>query len=70
MLLMVDVECVLYLIIDRYVGNRGSLSDVPMFALLVTKTLNYPVSLGHFLQTVSDWGFEEQYDSDLNRKLP
>jgi len=60
-LLVVDVKCVLYLVSDRYIGNRGSLSDVPAFALLVTKTLNYHISLGHFLQTVSDWGSEEQF---------
>ena len=60
-LLVVDVKCVLYLVGDRYIGNRGSLSDVPAFALLVPKTLNYPVSLGHFLQTVSDWGSKEHF---------
>ena len=68
-LLVVDVKCVLYLVSDRYVGNRGSLSDVPTFALLVTKTLNYPVSLGHFLQTVSDWGSEEQFLEERFRRF-
>ena len=39
-LLVVDVKCILYLVGDRYIGDRGSLCDVPTFALLVTKTLN------------------------------
>jgi len=65
-LLVVDVKCVLYLVSDRYLGNRGSLSDIPALTILVTKTLKYPTSLGHFLQTVSDWGSE---DSSLKNDL-
>ena len=50
-LLVVDVKCVLYLVSDRYIGNRGSLSDVPAFALLVTPFLSviffrrYPIGV-------------------------
>ena len=68
-LLVVDVKCILYLVSDRHVGNRGSLCDVPAFALLVTKTLNYPVSLGHFLQMVSDWGSKEQFLEERFRRF-
>ena len=39
------------------------------FALLVTKTLNYPVSLGHFLETVSDCGSEEEFLEERFRRV-
>jgi hypothetical protein len=60
MLLVVDVKCILYLVLDRYKGNRGSLSDIPVFTLLVMKTLNYPALLGHFLEMVPDWSSNEE----------
>ena len=67
-LLVVDVKCILYLVNDRYIWNRGSLCDAPAFALLVTKTLNYPVSVGHFLVTVPDGGTEEEFLEERFRR--
>ena len=42
----------------------------PTFAakLLVTKTLNYPVAVGHFLVTVPDGGTEEEFLEERFRR--
>ncbi len=65
---MVDVKCVLYLVVDRYVGNGGSPCNGTPLALLVTKTLNYPVAVGHFLVTVPDGGTDEEFLEERFRR--
>ncbi len=65
---MVDIKCVLYLVVDRYIWNGWSPCDGTLLALLVTKTLNYPVAVGHFLVTVPDGGTDEEFLEERFRR--
>ena len=54
------VECVLYLVDDRFISNGGTLCIGSPLALLILEHLNYPISLGHFLEVSSKDGVSEE----------
>ena len=56
----IRVECILYLINDRYIGDGGSLCVRSSLALLIFEPLKYPASLGHFLEVTGKSGVSQE----------
>ena len=54
------VECILYLINDRYISNGGALCVCSPLALLILEPLKYPTLLGHFLEVTGESGISEE----------
>ena len=56
----IPVECVLYLIDDRYIGNGGALCIHSPLALLILEPLKYPVSLKNFHEVTGKSGVSKE----------
>ena len=56
----IRVERILYLVYDRYIGDRGLLRAIPTYAFLVFKTLEDSVSFAHLLEVAGKRGISEK----------